>query len=141
MADPKRSPGIRCLVVTPESTVLDASAKAVVLPLEDGECGVGRGHAPFIGRLGAGEIRITSADGPESIHRTFVEGGFVEVSHDAVTVITQRAVPAAKLDLVRARADLAAVSAKPAAGDTAMDSKLRAQEAARAIVRIAERSR
>lgn len=141
MTDPKKTSGIRCLVVTPETTVLDVTAKSVVLPLEDGERGVARGHAPFIGRLGAGEIRIVSAEGAESVRRTFVEGGFVEVAHDFVTVITQRAVPAEKLDLVRARADLAAITAKPAAGDEAIGAKLRAQEAARAIVRIAERSR
>jgi F-type H+-transporting ATPase subunit epsilon len=141
MADPKRSAGIRCLVVTPETTVLDASAKSVVLPLEDGERGVCKGHAPFIGRLGAGEVRLVPSDGPESVHRTFVEGGFVEVSHDSVTVITQRAVPGGKLDLARARADLADITAKHAAGDAAIDAKLRAQEAARAIIRIAERAR
>ncbi len=141
MADSKRSAGIRCLVVTPETTVLDASAKSVVLPLEDGERGVARGHAAFIGRLGAGEVRIVTAEGAETVHRTFVEGGFVEVSHDSVTVITQRAVPGDKLDLVRARSDLVDISAVPAVGDEAIDAKLRAQEAARAIIRIAERSR
>jgi F-type H+-transporting ATPase subunit epsilon len=141
MADSKRSAGIRCLVVTPETTVLDAVAKAVVLPLEDGQRGVGRGHAPFIGRLGAGEVRLTAADGPETVHRTFVEGGFVEVSHDAVTVITQRAVPAEKLDLAEARAELAEITARTATGDEAIDAKLRAQDAAREIVRIAARSR
>lgn len=141
MADPKKYSGIRCLVVTPETTVFDAMAKSVVLPLEDGERGVARGHAPFIGRLGAGEIRVVSTEGAESVRRTFVEGGFVEVAHDAVTVITQRAVPAEKLDLVRARADLAEITAKPASGDEAIGAKLRAQEAARAIVRISQRSR
>jgi F-type H+-transporting ATPase subunit epsilon len=141
MADSTRSAGIRCLVVTPETTVLDAVAKAVVLPLEDGQRGVGRGHAPFIGRLGAGEVRLTAADGPETVRRTFVEGGFVEVSHDAVTVITQRAVPAEKLDLAEARAELAEITTRTATGDEAIDAKLRAQDAAREIVRIAARSR
>jgi F-type H+-transporting ATPase subunit epsilon len=141
MVDSHRSAGIRCLVVTPETTVVDALAKSVILPLEDGERGVGRGHAPFIGRLGTGEIRIVAAEGSDSVRRTFVEGGFVEVAHDAVTVITQRAVPAEKLDLARARTELAEVSARHAAGDEAIDSKLRSQKAARAMVRIAERSR
>jgi F-type H+-transporting ATPase subunit epsilon len=141
MADSKRSAGIRCLVVTPETTVLDMVAKSVVVPLEDGQRGVGRGHAPFIGRLGAGEVRLTTADGPEAVHRTFVAGGFVEVSHDSVTVITQRAVPAEKLDLAEARAELAEITARTAAGDEAIDAKLRAQDAAREVVRIAARSR
>ena len=81
------------------------------------------------------------AEGRESVHRVFIEGGFVEVGHDVVTVITQRAVPAEKLDLVRARADLAEVTGRAAAGDEAIDAKLRAQESARAIVRIASRGR
>ncbi len=141
MADMKRSSGIRCLVVTPETTVLDVTARSIVLPLEDGERGVAGGHAPFIGRLGTGEVRITSTDGSGTVRRTFVEGGFVEVAHDAVTVITQRAVPAEKLDLVRARADLTEITSRPAAGDEAITAKLRAQGAARAMVRIAERAR
>ena len=57
MAD-SRQTGVRCVVVTPEATVLDTQARFVAVPLYDGERGVGRGHAPFIGRLGAGEVRI-----------------------------------------------------------------------------------
>jgi len=140
MADP-RTPGIHCLIVTPETTVLDTTARSVVLPLEDGQRGVGRGHAPFIGRLGAGEVRITAADGVESVHRTFVDGGFVEVAHDVVTVITQRAVPAAKIDLAEARAALAEITGRPATGAEAIDAKLQAQRAAREIVRIAQQAR
>ncbi len=54
MADAKQSGSVRCVVVTPESTSLDTQARSVTLPLYDGLRGVGRGHAPFIGRLGAG---------------------------------------------------------------------------------------
>lgn len=140
MAD-ARPAGIHCLIVTPETTVLDARARSVMLPLEDGQRGVGRGHAPFIGRLGAGEVRIVAADGAESVHRMFVDGGFVEVGHDVVTVITPRAVPAAKIDLGEARAALAEITGQPATGDEAIDAKLRSQQAAREIVRIAQRSR
>ncbi|MCS5617931.1 MAG: hypothetical protein NZ658_08030, partial [Pirellulales bacterium] len=64
-----------------------------------------------------------------------------EVSHDVVTVITQRALPAEKLDLGTARQDLAAISSQAARGDAAIDAKLQAQQAAREIVRIAERAR
>ncbi|MFM8985868.1 MAG: hypothetical protein ACKONH_07400 [Planctomycetia bacterium] len=67
-----------------------------------------RGHAAFIGRLGAGEVRITGEQGTaaDAVRSVFVEGGFVEVSHDTVTerqcvsspvdsgvTITQRIVP------------------------------------------------
>jgi F-type H+-transporting ATPase subunit epsilon len=141
MADSTRSSGIRCVIVTPESTVLDTTARGVILPLEDGQRGIGRGHAPFIGRLGAGEVRITSGDGREGAQSVFVDRGFVEVGHDTVTVVTQRALTAEKLDLLQARAALAEITARPATGDEAIAAKLTAQEAAREVVRVAGRGR
>jgi F-type H+-transporting ATPase subunit epsilon len=141
MADSNRSAGIRCVIVTPETTVLDTTARGVVLPLEDGQRGIGRGHAPFIGRLGAGEVRIATGDGREAGQRVFVDRGFVEVGHDTVTVVTQQALLADKLDLATARANLAGITAKPATGDEAIAAKLAAQQSAREVVRIAGRAR
>ncbi|NCX97342.1 MAG: ATP synthase F1 subunit epsilon [Planctomycetia bacterium] len=141
MADSSRFAGIRCVIVTPEKTILDTTARGVILPLEDGRLGIGRGHAPFIGRLGAGEVRIATGDGREAGQRVFVDRGFVEVGHDTVTVVTQQAIPAEKLDLSKARASLAGITAKPATGDEAIDAKLAAQQAAREVVRIAGRVR
>jgi F-type H+-transporting ATPase subunit epsilon len=125
--------------VTPESTSLDTQARSVTLPLYDGLRGVGRGHAPFIGRLGAGEVRIVGEQGgpADAVRRLFVEGGFVEVSHDSVTVITQRAVPAEKVDIAAARADLEKISGTRASGDEAIEAKQRAERIARALVRTA----
>ncbi len=143
MADNRQGGMVRCVVVTPESTSLDTQARSVSLPLFDGERGVGRGHSPFIGRLGAGEVRIVGeqGSGPDTVRRLFVEGGFVEVGHDCVNVITQRAVPAEKLDLSAARADLERISGEKATGDEAIAAKHRAEEAARALVRTASRGR
>jgi F-type H+-transporting ATPase subunit epsilon len=139
MADAKQSGSVRCVVVTPESTSLDTQARSVTLPLYDGLRGVGRGHAPFIGRLGAGEVRIVGEQGgpADAVRRLFVEGGFVEVSHDSVTVITQRAVPAEKVDIAAARADLEKISGTRASGDEAIEAKQRAERTARALVRTA----
>lgn len=141
MAEAKQSAGVRCVIVTPETTVLDTHARFVTLPLFDGQRGVGRGHAPFIGRLGAGVVRITGEQGgaADAARLTFVEGGFVEVSHDAVTVITQRAIPAEKMSVAEAKADLEKLTATTAAGDEAIAARLKAQETARALVRAAER--
>ena len=63
MADTKQSGSVRCVIVTPEQTSLDTQARSVTLPLFDGLRGVGHGHAPFIGRLGAGEVRIVGEQG------------------------------------------------------------------------------
>jgi F-type H+-transporting ATPase subunit epsilon len=143
MANQKQSDTVRCVIVTPEQTSLDTQARSVMLPLFDGLRGVSHGHSPFIGRLGAGEVRIVGEQGgpSDADRRLFVEGGFVEVAHDQVTVITQRALPVEKVDVVAARADLAKASGEVAAGDEAIDAKLRAVQTARALVRAAEARR
>ncbi len=143
MADPKTSGAIRCVIVTPETTGLDTQCRSVTLPLFDGSRGVGRGHAPFIGRLGAGEVRVLGEQGgpADAVRSVFVEGGFVEVSHDAVTVITQRAIPAEKIDAAAARADLERVTATKASGHEALAARQQAADAARALVRAAGRNR
>jgi F-type H+-transporting ATPase subunit epsilon len=139
MADSKTDTGVRCLIVTPETTILDTRARTITLPLFDGQRGVARGHAPFIGRLGAGAVRISGEQGgpAEAVRQVFIEGGFVEVGHDAVTVITQRAIHAEKLDAAQAREMLAKLQGEKATGDEAIAAKLKALETARALVRTA----
>ena len=95
---------MRCIVVTPEKTVLTQETTFVVLPLIDGECGILPNHSPLIARLGAGELRITGTDGKRTHH--YVEGGFVEVLGDTVALLTMYSVPAEELDLEQAEAEL-----------------------------------
>ncbi len=80
-------PMLHCIIVTPERTVRDCEAQFVALPLYDGEIGIALGHTPLVGRLGAGEMRITGESG---VGRFYVEGGFVEVAGDVVSVLTPR---------------------------------------------------
>ena len=141
MAETKHT-GIRCIIVTPVSTILDTRARSVSLPLFDGQRGVARGHAPFIGRLGAGEVRIVPEQGVERGTQVFfAEGGFVEVGHDAVTIITQRAIPGDKLSATDAKAELERLRSAPAVGDEAIEERMKAEEVARALVRAAANSR
>lgn len=145
MADSLRSQGIRCVIVTPESTVLDTTARGVILPLDDGLRGVARGHAPFIGRLGAGEVRLASSEavqgnGEHDSQSVFIEGGFVEVAHDQVTVITQRAVPVEKLDPEAARSRLERVRSEKAVGEEAIVAKERELATARAAMKASRRA-
>jgi F-type H+-transporting ATPase subunit epsilon len=137
----KTGRGIQCVVVTPETTVFDMTAGFVSLPLDDGQRGVGLGHAPFIGRLGVGEVRVTPKQSGSQPARFFVQGGFVEVAHDTVTVITQRALAADAVDAQEARRELEKVQAGKAVGAEAIEARLKAAEAARALVRTASRNR
>ena len=127
---------LQCVVVTPERTVFDEIVDFVALPLYDGELGVLPMRAPMIGRLGYGELR-TKADG--GTKRFFVDGGFVQVRDDVVTVLTNRAVPAASVDATAAAAELE--KARERTGTTEFDvtEKAKAVARARAQLRIASR--
>src|SRR5690606_6439597 len=96
MAEVTSSAGrLQCVVVTPEATVLDTRAEFVTVPLYDGEAGIAPLHSPMIGRLGFGELRIKRGD---TVERFYVDGGFVQVADDVVSVLTNRALSASVLD-------------------------------------------
>src|SRR6476659_5975431 len=114
MADHSTTAGtLQCIVVTPETTVLDTPADFVALPLFDGEAGIAPGRAPLIGRLGYGELRVRSNG---NTRQYYVDGGFVQVADNLVSVLTNRAIPAEKVDSAAASEQLSAALSRPAAG-------------------------
>jgi F-type H+-transporting ATPase subunit epsilon len=94
---------LTCIIVTPEETALEQEADFVALPLFDGEAGVAPGHSPLIGRLGFGEMRVRQGD---TVERFYVDGGFVQVRGNVVSVLTNRATLAANVDADQAREQL-----------------------------------
>ena len=129
---------MQCVVVTPEETVLDASVQFVALPLFDGEVGIAKGHSPMIGRLGFGEMRIVDANGTQTF---YVDGGFVQVDADVVSVLTNRAIRAEDVDADGARTQLSEAMGKPAHGEDHMAIRDRLATQARAQMRVAERAK
>src|SRR5689334_22664835 len=114
MADHSTTIGsLRCLVVTPEATIVDTPATFVALPLYDGEAGIAPGRSPLIGRLGYGELRVRTAGGTQHY---YVVGGFVQVADNIVSVLTNRALPAERLDSATASEQLRTAIASRAAG-------------------------
>jgi F-type H+-transporting ATPase subunit epsilon len=128
---------MRCIVVTPEKTVVDEPADFVALPLFDGEIGIGPRHSPLIGRLGCGEMRIGHEPAAD---RYYLEGGFVEVIDDVVSVLTSRAVRAEELDEAVAREQLRSARQRPAGTPETMSVRDRLEAQARAQIRVARRS-
>jgi F-type H+-transporting ATPase subunit epsilon len=124
---------LQCVVVTPERAVLDETADFVSLPMYDGELGVLPGRAPLVGRLGYGELRIRRGDRTE---RYFIDGGFAQIRNNAVTVLTPRALRPEAIDVHVAKQALDAART-PTTTDGEMESHLKAQERARAQLRIA----
>jgi F-type H+-transporting ATPase subunit epsilon len=109
----------------------------VALPLYDGELGVAPGHSAFIGRLGYGELRVVE-DG--KTFRLYVDGGFVQVSDNVVSVLTNNAVPAEKLNAAMAQGQLVAARARKANSPELIAIRDRLEQQARAQIRIASHS-
>ena len=129
---------MRCVVVTPEATVVDTTAQFVALPLFDGEAAIAPLHSPMIGRLGYGEMRVTDDQGT---HTYYVDGGFVQVADNVVSVITNRSMPAEQLDASVAGEQLAAARQTSAAGDDQMAIRDRRVAQARAQLRVARKAK
>ncbi len=64
-------------ILTPESKLLDADAKALVLRTSTGELTVLDGHTPLITDVVPGDVRVDSVDG-EPVHLA-VHGGYLHV--------------------------------------------------------------
>ncbi|MBA2225296.1 MAG: F0F1 ATP synthase subunit epsilon [Gemmataceae bacterium] len=129
---------VRVTVVTPERAVLDTSAEMVVLPLYDGEWAVLSGHAPFVARLGAGELRLKS--GGAISQRWYVEFGFVQVRQDVVTLLTERAVPASEVTPALAEQARVEAASLPVGTPSERASKARARERAAGLAKVAARN-
>lgn len=130
----KGSHRLQCVVVTPERTLFDDVVEFVVLPLYDGELGILPGRSPLIGRLGFGELRTKEAGDTK---RYFIDGGFAQVRDDIVTVLTNRAIPAAQIDTAAAERELEQAEARPATSEYDLAEKAKAVSRARAQLHIA----
>ncbi|MDR2170994.1 MAG: ATP synthase F1 subunit epsilon [Planctomycetaceae bacterium] len=97
---------MRCLIVTPEKTVLDMEAFFVVLPLYDGEFGVLPNHLPVVARIGAGDIRISQSQQDNKPVCFYLEGGFVEILDNNIVIMSMFAMPVKELDIKIAESQL-----------------------------------
>jgi F-type H+-transporting ATPase subunit epsilon len=113
-------------LVSPERIIYSGEADQVVARTTDGEIAFLTGHAPFIGALGIAQVVVTTTEGDRV--RAAVHGGFVEVSHDRVTVLSDVAELADDIDRARAEAALRRAEEALRSGDEeAEDAVRRAQ--------------
>jgi F-type H+-transporting ATPase subunit epsilon len=128
---------LTCIVVTPEETAVNQTADFVAIPLYDGEIGIAPKHSPVIGRLGFGELRIRSGS---TVSRYYIDGGFVHVVNDVVSILTSRAIPAAKLDEDAATSQLSEATANRASTDEQLQARDRSISQARGQLAVARRA-
>ena len=88
-------------VVSPEEVLYSGEGEMVVCRTADGDIAFLPGHAPFIGALGVAKVRvILPGSGEQTIA---VHGGFVEVGHDRVIVLSDVAELPDEIDVARAQ--------------------------------------
>lgn len=123
-------------LVSPEKILWSGEAEMVITrTVGGGDIAFLPGHAPFVGALGIGAMTIRPTDGKDE--HVAVHGGFVEVSNNTVTILSDVAEMQDHIDYDRA------VAAKQAAEaelrkehDREVDAQLR-----RAEVRLEVHSR
>lgn len=102
---------LRVELVSPERVVWAGSATMVVLRIRgEGDVAFQAGHAPFLGLLTEHTGRIYGADG--KVQHLAVHGGFVEVSSNTVSILSDGAELAEQIDLLRAREALTRAEAR-----------------------------
>ena len=116
-------------VVSAEESIYSGEAEFVVLPGVMGELGIYPKHTPLITQIKPGQVRI-KIPGQAEETVVFVQGGFLEVQPDVVTVLSDTAIRAHDLD--EAKALLAKQSA-----EEAMQNKTSKEEIARAESELA----
>jgi F-type H+-transporting ATPase subunit epsilon len=87
-------------IVTPERKLLSVHAREVMVPGAQGYFGVLPGHAPFLTKLGIGEISYKDDTGT---HYLAAADGFVEVLPNRVTILARLCESAREIDVERAR--------------------------------------
>jgi F-type H+-transporting ATPase subunit epsilon len=89
-------------IVTPERRVIDTEAESVTVPTASGEAGILTNHAPLISALKPGILTYVGKGGSEKLA---ISTGFVEVSGNQVSVLTDVAESAEEVNTELARTD------------------------------------
>jgi F-type H+-transporting ATPase subunit epsilon len=88
-------------LVAPEKILYSGDADMVIARTTDGEIAFMTGHAPFIGSLGVGAVTIRASEGDDVL--AAVHEGFVEVTDDRVTILSDVAELVDDIDAARAQ--------------------------------------
>jgi len=96
------NPTLELQVVSPERVLYEGRAEMVVCRTADGEIAFLPGHVPLLGSLGVAKVRVLLPDQAEQV--IVVHGGFVEVSHSRVIVLSDVAELPEQIDVARAEA-------------------------------------
>ena len=113
-------------LVAADRTVWSGEAEMVIARTTEGDVGVLRGHAPLLSLLTDAVVEISSAEGGVVV--AAVDGGFLSVANDRVSVLSQQALLPEEIDVDEARVELEEARGLIGANDEA-ERRLRRAEA------------
>ena len=124
---------LRVEVVSAGSITWEGEALSVIARTTEGDLGVLPGHEPFLAALVPCAAEVLTADGNREV--LALDGGFISVADNRVSVLSQFAKVAREIDLKAAEHELAAAEKRLNAGELDDETRqhfLRAQAQVRA---------
>ena len=101
---------IHAQVLTPEGAKFEGEVLGITVPGASGSFKMLYNHAPIVSALDIGKVEIQMADGSELAFA--VNGGFVEMNDNSVTLLAERAIEPVNINLAQAELDLKEAKAR-----------------------------
>lgn len=120
-------------LVSADRLVWSGEAKMVIARTTEGDMGVLPGHAPVLSVIIEGVVDIQTPQGETWI--AAVDAGFLSVSNDRVSILSERAEMSHEIDLEKARQDLERAHEAGENDDVAREAVRRAEARVRAVER------
>jgi F-type H+-transporting ATPase subunit epsilon len=124
-----------CVIVTPEEQAFAADVTQAIIPAYDGQIGILTGHAPTLAKLGVGALRVDLVGGGS--RHFLVDGGIAQVKDNELTIVTDDATAAGKIDAESSRATLAEAQARKETDPKATDRRQHDMKKAQAAIALA----
>lgn len=128
-------------IVTPEKTFFNDEVDMVVLRTTEGDMAIMYDHEQMVAPVAIGAIRIR-LQGEEKYRDAACSGGFVTVTYEKTTVVTDSAEWADEIDLNRAKAALQRAQNRLERRDSELDYARALNSVSRATnrIRVAEKN-
>jgi F-type H+-transporting ATPase subunit epsilon len=131
MARSESSAGLTVELVAADRTIWSGDATMVIARTTEGDIGVLRGHQPTLSVLTDAVVEISPEEGPVVV--ATVDGGFLSVANDRVSILSEHALLAEEIDVDEARTELETARGLIGADDEAERRIRRAEARIRAV--------
>jgi F-type H+-transporting ATPase subunit epsilon len=131
MARQDSSAGLTVELVAADRTVWSGDATMVIARTVEGDVGVLRGHAPTLSLLTDAVVEISPDEGPVVV--ATVDGGFLSVANDRVSILSEHVLLAEEIDVDEARTELETARGLIGSDDEAERRLRRAEARIRAV--------